>query len=449
MRNLLAVVQVAAATAAVSAVLIDVLPAFAPIPEEPTLLRVRYGVETGIGGSYTSAFTVSDVVYLEEQAEAVEAVSIVNYDFLGILRIGEERYAVQSVAEVMPGYATLYGVELLQGGFFTQVDLDSGADTPVVISDRLARTLFQRVDVVGEKINLRPDNERSLYMGFSGGALDRQSILGSPGLDLQVVGVFRYHDADPFAMTSAPHVLLPLGAQQRARSQQQVSFSATAVTPPGAATGESRPGIPVVETTYLEILVKPKAGMARQAEYEVAALLTELIAERNQNGPVPIYGGPLDEYEVLVSDADQSQQLRQARLLGGLLTGAMGLAALIVAGFTIFTTTMANLTERIRAIGLARALGATRSRVLRDVIAESALLSAIGGAVGVVVAYPFGRYVMQIWQPLTVGASWLTVMSAGLIGILLAVLIGAVGSVFPAWSVAQLLPSEAFREGRG
>lgn len=451
MRNLLAVIQVAAATAAVSAVLIGVLPALWTSQGEPTLLRVRYGMETGMGGSYTSAFTLDDVLYLEQEAETVEAASIVDYDLLGVLRVGDDRYAVRDVAEVTASYPEVYGIELLYGGFFTHTELDGGADVPVVMSDRLAQTLFQKENAVGEKLNLRPDSEQSVLMGFTGGALDQQSILAAPGLDLQVVGVFRYQDPDPLSMRYEPHLLLPLGARQRAR-MQQVGFFATAVSSVNGAVSEPlpapAPAIPVFAPTYVELFIKPRPGMAAQAEHEVAALLADRIAERNQQTQARFGGLSEDEYEVLVSDADESDAIRDIQLRSSMLVGAMGVAALIVAGFAIFTTAMANLTERTRTIGLARSLGATRGRVLRDVVTESVFLAALGGALGAVVAYPFGRYVMGVWQPIVAQSSWTTVLSAGLTGILLSVLIGAVAAVFPAWSVAQLMPAEAFREGR-
>ena len=452
MRNLLAVLQVAAATAAVSAVLIGVLPALVPSTAEPHLLEVRYGFETGTGGSYAAAFTLDDVLYLQQEADTVEAVTIVDFGFASIFRIGDERYAVRDVAEVTPSYAAVYDVDMLYGGFFTEADMEAEGDVPVVISDRLARTLFQKVNAVGEKLNLRPDNERNMYMGFVGGALDQQAVMAAPGLDLQVVGVFRYREQDPTSFRGEPHLLLPLGAQRRSR-MQQVGFFGTAVSATGTAAvvvdAAPVPVRPVVEATYGELLVKPKPGMAAQAEHEIVALLSERVAERNRQMAARVVGMPQDEFEVLVSVPGDSPALRRLRLQSGLIVGSMGLAALVVAGFAIFTTTLANLTERTRAIGLARAIGATRGRILREVVAESVLLSAVGGVIGALTAYPFGRYVVGIWQSLTAGVSWTTVASSGLIGILLAVLIGAVAAVFPAWSVAQLMPAEAFREGRG
>ena len=151
---------------------------------------------------------------------------------------------------------------------------------------------------------------------------------------------------------------------------QQVGFFGTAVSATGTAAvvvdAAPVPVRPVVEATYGELLVKPKPGMAAQAEHEIVALLSERVAERNRQMAARVVGMPQDEFEVLVSVPGDSPALRQLRLQSGLIVGSMGLAALVVAGFAIFTTTLANLTERTRAIGLARAIGATRGRILRE-----------------------------------------------------------------------------------
>lgn len=472
MRNLLAVLQVAAATAAVSAVLTTVIPALLARPvAEPDLLRVQYGFETEYGGSYTSAFTASDVVYLEQEADSVAAASLFLNHYVTLVRVGEDRYAVQGMGEVSPGYAQTHGIDMLHGSFFLQSDLEqTGASPPAVISDRLALTLFGREDVVGETINLRPERERSLLMGHMSGNFDQQAILGSPGLDLKVVGVFRYSDQGESLYESDPHLLVPVGVHGQlqvmasgpvmAASSAVVVVSGTAVMSEGVAMdGTDLRNMEITpmqapEQTYSELFVKPRPGMARQAEQEVAALLRSRVSGRNQGAYLASFGSPFggsesQDFDVLVSDAARDWYLiRQYQLQSSLLTGAMGLAALIVAGFAVFTTTMANLTERTRSIGLSRSLGATRGHILREVVFESMLLSAIGGVLGALVAYPFGKYVVGPWQGVIGDLAWAHVVSAGLVGLLLAVLVGALAAIFPAWSVAQLMPAEALREGR-
>src|SRR5690606_24980916 len=116
-----------------------------------------------------------------------------------------------------------------------------------------------------------------------------------------------------------------------------------------------------------------------------------------------------------------------------------------------FTTTLANLAQRTRYIGLSRALGATRLRVVREAVAEAALIAGLGGLVGVLGAYPLRQVVIV---PLTSGGltpasvEAVDVVLVGAVGVALAMLGGAVAAIYPAWTVARLVPAEAWREGR-
>src|SRR5690606_40181276 len=76
--------------------------------------------------------------------------------------------------------------------------------------------------------------------------------------------------------------------------------------------------------------------------------------------------------------------------------------SLIVSSIAMFTTTLANLAPRTRYIGLSRALGATRARIVREVVTESAVLAGIGGLVGVALAFPLRTTVLA---PLLISAA--------------------------------------------
>ena len=96
--------------------------------------------------------------------------------------------------------------------------------------------------------------------------------------------------------------------------------------------------------------------------------------------------------------------------------------------------------ERGNEIGLRRALGATRAHVRRQFLTESLLLSAIGGAAGVVlgVAVTAGYAGLQDWEVVIP-------LEAIVGGFLAALLIGAVAGLYPAMRAASLPPTEALR----
>ncbi|MCP9949064.1 ABC transporter permease [Actinomadura madurae] len=121
----------------------------------------------------------------------------------------------------------------------------------------------------------------------------------------------------------------------------------------------------------------------------------------------------------------------------GLLLG-LGAVALLVGGVGVANTMVISVLERRREIGLRRSLGATRGQVRVQFLAESLLLSAFGGAAGVVLgaAVTTGFALWKGWPPVV--PAW------ALGGALAATLaIGTVAGLYPAMRAARLPPTTA------
>ncbi|GAA3923919.1 ABC transporter permease [Actinomadura viridis] len=116
----------------------------------------------------------------------------------------------------------------------------------------------------------------------------------------------------------------------------------------------------------------------------------------------------------------------------------LGAVALLVGGVGVANTMVISVLERRREIGLRRSLGATRGQVRVQFLAESLLLSALGGVVGVVlgtaVTVAFALY--RGWPPVV--PLWAL---AGALGATLA--IGTVAGLYPAMRAARLSPTMA------
>lgn len=136
------------------------------------------------------------------------------------------------------------------------------------------------------------------------------------------------------------------------------------------------------------------------------------------------------------SDALAAEQAA-GRAFTGLLLG-LGAVALLVGGVGVANTMVISVLERRSEIGLRRSLGATRGQIRTQFLAESLLLSALGGLGGAVLGsgVTAGYAVYQGWP--AVVPTWAIF---GGIGATLA--IGALAGLYPAVRASRLSPTEA------
>ncbi|BEL07715.1 ABC transporter permease [Actinoplanes sichuanensis] len=143
--------------------------------------------------------------------------------------------------------------------------------------------------------------------------------------------------------------------------------------------------------------------------------------------------------EVDVSRPSDALAAKQAtsQAFAGLLLG-VGAVALLVGGVGVANTMVVSVLERRPEIGLRRALGATRGQIRLQFLAESLLLSALGGAGGVVlgVAVTAGYATYQRWP-------WVIPPWAAGGGLVATLIIGGVAGLYPAVRAARLAPTEA------
>lgn len=143
--------------------------------------------------------------------------------------------------------------------------------------------------------------------------------------------------------------------------------------------------------------------------------------------------------ENLASQRDRLERMVSILSLG--LTAIAGVS-LLVSGCGIMTVMLSSVHERTREIGIKKAIGATRGRILVEFMAGALLLSLIGALVGMLV----GVVTVTVGgRLLGFAAEWSFSQLGGVLALTLA--LGVLFGAYPAYTAAGLKPVDALRQG--
>jgi putative ABC transport system permease protein len=189
-------------------------------------------------------------------------------------------------------------------------------------------------------------------------------------------------------------------------------------------------GFPAAET-YLQFDGHPSTIYVRADTSEVASVQSVLAETANPESP--------NEVNVSQPSAALVARAEAQSALNGLFLG-LGAVALLVGAVGVANIMVISVLERRSEIGLRRALGATRGHIRTQFLAEAAMLSVLGGLVGIAA----GSIATAIYAT---SKGWAIVVPAlawgGGFGAALA--IGLVAGLFPALRAARMSPTEALR----
>jgi putative ABC transport system permease protein len=130
------------------------------------------------------------------------------------------------------------------------------------------------------------------------------------------------------------------------------------------------------------------------------------------------------------------------RLTAAIAATAVGIVSvfMVVGGIVIMNIMLAAVTERTHEIGIRKSLGARRKDILNQFLVESATLSAMGGLLGVIIAWVLAVVVRKA-TPVPMALPW----SSVLIGVGLSAIVGLFFGIYPARQASKLDPIEALR----
>jgi putative ABC transport system permease protein len=224
------------------------------------------------------------------------------------------------------------------------------------------------------------------------------------GERFQVVGVL-----EPTLTAPDTSVFVPLSAAQRLFHKTLPAAVRDAIPP---------------DQLISQVVVFPDPGVDPAA---VAALIEQRI----------------DNVKTLTG-AEFDQQVGSATAIFNAIIIGVAVISLVVGGLSVINTMAMSVAERTREIGIKRAIGGSRRRIIRELVTEAAVIGFIGGVIGlvlgaivVVFANEAGRSSGTILFDLTPGTAIFAVAFSTILGML--------AGVIPAWSAARLDPVEALR----
>ena len=114
--------------------------------------------------------------------------------------------------------------------------------------------------------------------------------------------------------------------------------------------------------------------------------------------------------------------------------------SLLVGGIGVMNIMLVSVTERTAEIGLKKAIGAKKRRILMQFLTEAAVLTSLGGVIGVISGVILAQVISKIMQiPVAISFSAIGV------AVVFSMLIGVIFGLLPATKAAKLNPIQALR----
>lgn len=335
------------------------------------------------GGGPTMTLTLEDAFAIEEQVPHVINVAPVLQSSAQLIAGSKNTSA--SVVGTTSAYQRTFNLELEHGAFFSDYDYDRAAKV-VVLGATVAEDLFgEGVNPVGQTVKLNSTIVR-------------------------VIGVLKEKGA-AMMMSSDDSVFVPLTFVQQTSAVQR--------TPQGGH---------IVNSISLSL-------EDRQYSSEVNAAITELLRSRHRLLPTAE-----DDFRIL-STEELVQQVSSAMDVMVIFLGAIAAISLLVGGIGVMNIMLVSVLERTREIGIRKALGAQERTIWVQFLLEAALLTLVGGLIGMALGYGIASAVGYFVQEITPVVTPDTVILA----VSVSVGIGLFFGFYPAWQASRLNPIDALR----
>jgi putative ABC transport system permease protein len=325
----------------------------------------------------TNTLTLEDAQAIMQEVPGIKAMDT------ALVRLGRTvKYEDNNTDTVIYGGTMSYGDawewSVESGDFFTEEDMNSMARV-AVLGKTVVSELFGDADPVGQDIKIE-------------------------NVNFKVVGVLAGRGTSPMGMDMDSRVVIPYTTASRR----------------------------VFNTTYIS-LIRMAAADPNNVE-KVEKDVANLLRDRHHIQP----GFPED---FRVRGASSISKMAKG-MMGtlNLFLGLVSLISLVVGGIVVMNIMLISVGERVKEIGLRRAVGARKTDVRNQFLIESSLVTVMGGIIGVLTGLVISA-VLPLFTKLPAMPSWEPLV----LGFLFSALVGIVAGIHPAKKASEMDPVAALK----
>lgn len=325
----------------------------------------------------TNTLTLEDAQAIMQEVPGIKAMDT------ALVRLGRTvKYEDNNTDTVIYGGTMSYGDawewSVESGDFFTEEDMNSMARV-AVLGKTVVSELFGDADPVGQDIKIE-------------------------NVNFKVVGVLAGRGTSPMGMDMDSRVVIPYTTAARR----------------------------VFNTTYIS-LIRMAAADPNNVE-KVEKDVANLLRERHRIQP----GFP-DDFRVRGASSISKMAKGMMGTLN-LFLGLVSLISLVVGGIVVMNIMLISVGERVKEIGLRRAVGARKTDVRNQFLIESSLVTVMGGIIGVLAGLVISA-VLPLFTKLPAMPSWEPLV----LGFLFSALVGIVAGIHPARKASEMDPVAALK----